>query len=50
MRKVYRRRMEKLGLLPNVTPLSVLVFAPRYVRELWIDPRRELRKAAYPSA
>ena len=25
-------------------------FTARYARELWIGPRRELRKAAYPSA
>jgi len=31
MRKVYRRRMEKLGLLPNVTPLFVLVSTPGVV-------------------
>jgi hypothetical protein len=28
MRKTYRQRMEKLGLLPNVTVLTVLVSAP----------------------
>jgi DNA-directed RNA polymerase specialized sigma24 family protein len=31
MRTVYRRRMEKLGLLPNVTPLLVLVSTPSAV-------------------
>ena len=45
-----RVTIDEVPLADRLSSTPLAVDPGRYARELWIGPRRELRKAAYPSA